>query len=235
MDLLFGGLTVILSGDANRMHPLGEKSLFCAVVDQRNLMHSASLQIRPSTVGAELFSRFELTEQMRTGDADQMALISTLRDPRSTQPIDDEIVQKLTKKKLTEKDIIEDSEWACAPIVVTLNEVRTSLNYDMAVRFAKVRRLPIIIWRLPISGERATSMTVEEIDQLYKQERGLWGIFVAGAPGFLTQKINPTKGLANGASITYESTYFNEEENEEDIRIATLQIITTRRGEVVVL
>jgi hypothetical protein len=90
----------------------------------------------------------------------------------------------------------------------------------MAVRFAKVRRLPIIIWRLPNSGERATSMTVEEIDQL---------------PGFLTQKINPTKGLANGASITYESTYFNEEENEEDIRIATLQIITTRRGEVVVL
>lgn len=83
------------------MQPIGEKSLFCAVVDQRKLMHSASLQIRPSTVGAELFSRFvlfELTEQMRTGDADQMALISTLRDPRSTQLIDDEIVQKLTKK-----------------------------------------------------------------------------------------------------------------------------------------
>ncbi|EFX67545.1 hypothetical protein DAPPUDRAFT_115373 [Daphnia pulex] len=62
---------------------------------------------------------------MRTGDADKMALISTLRDPRLTQPIDDEVVQKLTEKQLTEKYIIEDSEWACAPIVVTLKEVRT--------------------------------------------------------------------------------------------------------------
>lgn len=78
-------------------------------------------------------------------------------------------------------------------------------------------------------------MAVEEIDQLYKQERGLLGIFVAGAPGYLTQNINPTKGMANGASITYESIYFNEEENEEDIRIATLQIITIRPREVVLL
>lgn len=36
----------------------------------------------------------------------------------------------------------------------------------MNVRFAKVRRLSIKIWRFPISGERATSMTAEEIDQL---------------------------------------------------------------------
>jgi hypothetical protein len=150
LDLPLGGLTVILSGTGYQMQPIGEKSLLCSAVDRRNLMHSASPQIRPSTVGAELFSRFvlfELTEQMRTGDADQMALISTLRDPRLTKPIDEEVVQKLTEKQLTEKDIIDDSEWACAPIVVTLNEVRISLNYDMAVRFAKVRRLPIIIWR----------------------------------------------------------------------------------------
>jgi hypothetical protein len=78
-------------------------------------------------------------------------------------------------------------------------------------------------------------MTVEEIDQLYKQERGLWGIFVAGAPGFLTQNLNPTKGFANGTSITYESISFDEEENEEDIRIATLQIVTALPGEVVIL
>ena len=91
MDLPFGGLTVILSGDAYQMQPIGAKSLFCSVVDQRNLMHYKSPEIRPSTVGAELFSRFilfELTEQMRTGDADQISLISKLRDPHLTQPIE---------------------------------------------------------------------------------------------------------------------------------------------------
>ena len=238
MDLPFGGLTVILSGDAYQMQPIGAKSLFCSVVDQRNLMHYKSPEIRPSTVGAELFSRFilfELTEQMRTGDADQISLISKIRDPHLTQPIDDEVVQKMTEKQLTATDIYEDSEWACAPIVVTLNEVRSSLNYDMVVRFAKVRRVPILVWRLPIAGERATNMSIEEIDLLYKQERGLWGIFVAGAPGFLTQNINPTKGLANGTSVTYESISFDEDEDEEEIRIATLQIVTAKPGEVVVL
>jgi hypothetical protein len=78
-------------------------------------------------------------------------------------------------------------------------------------------------------------MSIEEIDLLYKQERGLWGIFVAGAPGFLTQNINPTKGLANGTSVTYESISFDEEEDEEEIRIATLQIVTAKPEEVVVL
>jgi hypothetical protein len=79
------------------MQPIGAKSLFCAVVDQRNLMHYTSPEKSPSTVGAELFSRFilfELTEQMRTGDADQISLISKLRDPHLTQPIDDESFRK---------------------------------------------------------------------------------------------------------------------------------------------
>jgi hypothetical protein len=79
------------------MQPIGAKSLFCAVVDQRNLMHYTSTEIRPSTVSAELFFRFilfELTEQMRTGDADQISLISKLRDPHLTQPIDDESFRK---------------------------------------------------------------------------------------------------------------------------------------------
>jgi hypothetical protein len=51
----------------------------------------------------------------------------------------------------------------------------------------------------------------------------------------LTQNINPTKGLANGTSVTYESISFDEEEDEEEIRIATLQIVTAKPEEVVVL
>lgn len=62
-----------------------------------------------------------------------------------------------------------------------------------------------------------------------------WGFFFAEAPGFLTQNINPTKGLANGTSVTYESISSNEDENKDDIRLATLQIVTARPGEVVVL
>ncbi|EFX74086.1 hypothetical protein DAPPUDRAFT_324668 [Daphnia pulex] len=142
-------------------------------------MHYTSTEIRPSTIKYRQFQHL-------------------------TQPIDDEVVQKM--------NISKDSEWACAPIVVTLNEVRSSLNYGMAVRFAKVRRVPILVWRLPISGERATNMSIEEINLLYKQER-----------------------LANGTSVTYESISFDEEEDEEEIRIATLQIVTAKPGEVVVL
>ena len=67
----------------------------------------------------------------------------------------------------------------------------------MACRFGKV---PLIRWKLPIYGDRVAFMNPEEVEQLYNQERGIWEIFVAGASGYLTVNINPSKISKRNAS-----------------------------------
>lgn len=127
-------------------------------------------------------------------------------------------------------------------MIVTLNEVRGNSStwrthgtrFHMACRFAKLHGLPIIKWRLPTNGARVTAMTQEEIEQLYIQEQNLWGIFVKGAPGYLTSNINPSKGLmANGTAIVYETMSFNNEESDfENVQRALLQISLAEPGDI---
>lgn len=84
-----------------------------------------------------------------------------------------------------------------------------------------------------MSGDRATVMNREEMDELYNQEQGLWGLFVAGAPGFLTVNINPAKNLANGTPIVYESITFDHSKDIDHVRLAMLQISIAQPGEVI--
>ena len=50
---------------------------------------------------------------------------------------------------------------------------------------------------------------------LYENEPGLWGVFVRGAPAMLTQNIQPTKFLVNGAWGYMHSLSFSDEAPEE--------------------
>lgn len=147
---------------------------------------------------------------MRTIDQTHVALIERLRNPAISNPINFAVIQSLTDKQLTPSDARQDPDWASAPIVVTLNEICANINFNMACRFAQRYNLPVIKWRLPISGIRAAALSVNETDQLYNHDNNLWGYFVAGAPGYLTSNINPSKGLANGTAIVYHSLSFTE-------------------------
>ena len=238
-DRPFGGLMVILSGDAYQLQPVCSKSLYSSVVKQHDLIDLKSKGITPSSIGSELFSRFvmfELTEQMRTDDVNHISLINHLRDPSIKSPINDEVIKRLTEIQLVTSDVNINPDWTFAPIVVTLNEVRANLNFHMACRFAKLHKLPVIKWRIPISGLRATSLSSQESDQLYDQEQNLWGVFVKNAPGYLTFNINPSKSLANGTPIIYESLSFSSDDKDfERVQIALSQIANAGPGEVIEL
>lgn len=107
---------------------------------------------------------------MRTNDHNHVTLIERLRKLTIDQPIYSHILQTLVNNQLTRTDVDRDPDWSSAPIVVTLNEIRERINYTMACQFANQNNLPVIKWKLPISGIRATTLNKEETEELYNHE-----------------------------------------------------------------
>ena len=102
-------------------------------------------------------------------------------------------------KTLTADDIKNDPSWADAPIVVTGNKARHEINLKQAQKYALRHGVPVLMWRKELSGDLATQLPEDTIEQLYASNPQLTGIFVQGAPWNLTTtNINPEKGLANG-------------------------------------
>ena len=96
-----------------------------------------------------------------------------------------------------------------------LNYERHHLNRKQAEAFARAHGLPLVMWRLPLTGRAAELLDDSMLLELCDHEPGLWGIFVRGAPAMLTQNIQPTKFLVNGAYGYMHSLSFSEGAPEE--------------------
>ena len=75
--------------------------------------------------------------------------------------------------------------------------------------FARSHNLLLVRWKYPLSERTLGRIDAAQLDDLYTNEPGLWGCFVRGAPAMLTQNIQPTKGLVNGASGFLHSLTFD--------------------------
>ena len=95
------------------------------------------------------------------------------------------------------------------------NFERHHLNRKQAEAFARAHNLPLVLWRLPLTGRASELLDDTMLHDLYENEPGLWGAFVRGAPAMLTQNIQPTKFLVNGASGYMHSLSFPGQEPAE--------------------
>ena len=93
-------------------------------------------------------------------------------------------------------------------MAVFSNYERHHLNRAQAEAFARAHKLPLVRWRLPLTGRAAELLDASAIDNLYENEPGLWGTSRRGAPAMLTENIQPTKYLVNGASGYMHSLSF---------------------------
>jgi len=89
------------------------------------------------------------------------------------------------------------------------------LNRKQAETFARAHGLPLVLWKQPLTGRAAELLDAGTIQELYDNEPGLWGAFVRGAPAMLTENIQPTKLLANGACGYMHSLSFLDDEPPE--------------------
>jgi hypothetical protein len=223
-DLPFGDIAQLYLGDFFQIPPVSPtETLYHALLN----LSSEDVGRNPNTAftspakqGARLFASFqkvELTKQMRAAkDPVHIAFLNQLRTsaangmPKTFEPLEQ-------LKVLTREDIEREPDWMSAPIVVTSNEERYRINEQKSTVFAKQQNCPRIIWYQPILGLVANVIDQDQVNYLYATCHRLKGIFVHGAPGFLTENINPTHGLTNGTAITYHSLVLDPREDRESV------------------
>jgi hypothetical protein len=247
-NVSFGGYAIIVLGDFYQMPPtVPSTSLYDAIMDLSGASVASGrpksfvkyTEGHPGYTGAFLFREFrmfELTEQMRAAeDVAQLALVTNIRNPDVLYPITREVIKHLIA--LSADDVSSEPGWAVAPIVVSSNEERASLTAPQALRFAQHQGEVLIRWRLDLRADPVIAdLSCEEMDQLFESEPSLWGLYVCGAPGFLTKNIKADKGLANGTPCVMESLTFSTDPKDKAlVRQAMDLIAAARPGDVVTL
>jgi len=140
-------------------------------------------------------------------DATHTANINSFRT--NSHPITQTYLSRLTPHSIA--DVINDSSWRVAPIIVTGNAKRMAISNVQSVQFGKLNNLQIFTWNQPLS----VSSTLQASDQnkLYENITELTGWFVQGVPAHLTSNINPSKGLADGTHVILHSITLPQDAN----------------------
>ena len=208
-DLPFGGIAQLYLGDFFQIPLVSpSKTLYQSMLNlsTEDVKQNPNMTITSrAKQRARLFSTFQkidFIEQMRAAkDPVHMAFLNQLRANGIPKTFN---IQKALKV-LTRQDIEKESKWMTAPIVITSNEERYWINEEQSKLFVTQQHWSRIVWYQPILRIVANAMDQNQVNYLYATCHRLKGIFVHGAPGFLTENINPTHGLTNGTAITYHS------------------------------
>ena len=120
------------------------------------------------------------------------AMMEQMRYPKSGQ---ERIPLKYIKnlKVLSAADVASDPDWATTPIIVTSNSERIHINNCQSERWSTWKAVPRITWKLPIEGDLGPHLSAQMKERIYKAFPQLTGCFVYGAPGYLSNNINPGK------------------------------------------
>lgn len=222
-SLPFGGMAVIISGDFHQLPPVcPNTSLFQALVHRHVYEQGVPLPKgtklisytvdTPAYVGVTLFGNFrmhELEEQMRAAeDPVHAGIVNQFRDVNRSEFVTPDMVARIPV--LCAADVLADPAWQFPVFVVTTNRERAAINHAQVQRFATVHNLPLIRWRLPLSGRTAEELSDEETEALFEAHPvELYQYFCVNAPCYLTDNIGSRLSLANGTRVFHHSLTFD--------------------------
>ena len=243
-QLPFEGMSVIALGDFYQVQPCTPPALYSSLMD----IVSGTREVgRPGyqQVGTNLFSGFKLFElktQMRAReDSEHGSWVEAFRSG-NMKPVDRAFIELLKSRQFSANDVQQDRSWAWATIGVTSNMEKRAVDQRQAKSFASAHGVPVIVWNKPVTSpsflanSAATSGSMME--WLYREEAGLQGLFVKGAPAYLSKifaKKGVSRGLANGTTCIMHSLTFTEETDGEraEARAAYASIAAARPGSIV--
>jgi hypothetical protein len=186
------------------------------------------------TKGAQLFTLFKLINlkmQVRAAeDKQQMQTLECLRTFNDNQVSYSFLESLVHNSTLKAEDFLNTTStnamsWNSAPLAVTSNSERDNLMYIRAQRWAEENGVPIITWKIQCRGTVINFIKDDAfLNDIYHPQSGLLGFFVQGAMAYLTENINPSKGLANGSIVYVHSLSFSDEDIITDEYIAFLKM-----------
>ena len=252
----FGGKNIIVLGDFFQIVPVGDSCLYQDIIkyfiapqnntsNKMQTNNSISL-IDICTKGAELFTEFkiiQLNTQVRAAeDYEQLKTLECLRSFNDNQVCDSFLKSLIHNNTLKIKDFentetIKNMTWTSAPLAVTSNNERDNLMFKRAQQWATENFVPIVTWKLHCTGSVLNFIKEEkQLNDIYHLQSGLLGFFVEGAMSYLTENINPSKGLAYGSTVFMYSLSFNDEDVASNEYKLFLEILkNSKPGEEVYL
>ena len=238
-DLPFGGKNILALGDFFQIIPVGDSCLYKDII-KYIVLEKEEKDKKLNITGAALFSKFKLLtldDQVRAAeDKQQMETLSSLRSFNGNQ-VSSNLLQSLIQNNTLNKEDFKESQnidsynnWATAPLAVTSNCERDHLMFIRAQIWAKIMGQPIITWNIQCRGTLFNYLTESySIKEIFHNQSGLIGIFVQGAMSYITENINPAKGLANGTTVYMHSLSFSEKDmqtNDYNIFLSELQVFS---------
>ena len=237
-DLPFGGLGIVVMGDFFQLAAVGDTPLPTAVLNaqmQKFAAKDAKHELAGiSTTGGFLFEKFrmfKLTQQMRVdvGDQEHTKMVESFQSTVGQAPTEKRsFLQALANKYLTPEDVAADPSWATATIVVATNKQRHALLPERIEQYAKQMGVPVLEWIYQTPGSK--DLAENEIESLAQRYPALRGYFVQGAPSFLTDNVNPSKGFANGTPATMHSVSWADARYTKQI---LRQMANTTPGQII--
>ena len=239
----FGGHCMVMVGDFYQIPPVGDHCLVNAIMDtfvyetQETKNRSPA---SPSAIGARLFRSFDLTQlvtQVRAAsDPRHAEFLNQMRSATlGMQAVSDELIECLLNKKLSAADTVCDyalakkdlhESWALAPVLVVTNAEREFMLEQQSIRAATLLGVPVLKWRLQL---KTTWYNSKELDTLYSGTPGAWAYFVEGSFAFVTENLNPLKGVANGTRVVMHSLVFRP----KDTAAVRKMIASASAGDVI--
>ena len=224
---VFGGIAVLLCGDLFQLSPVFGDALYASTCP------TFSLFKRNMTI---------LTIQQRSDDDRHTANINCSRNisPGCEFPfrtIDWKIYKSLSKSDVSGTGTFMDATHLCAT-----NDERAVLNRVLAEDFGRRHGKQVLRWRHEVPAWVASigeDSTADNLWQLLANHEEFFGLFVEGAPAFLTKNFCVRKKLCNGTPCKMMSVGYHSAASQADyyaaVASSNLPVVMVPRPDYIIV
>ena len=162
-------------------------------------------QHHPFTVGVDRMTEFKwynITKQQRAkNDVKHLQFVEKMYHGKKL------VFGDFNNYKQMDPSTITEEEWQDAPVLVTTNRERLTVTETMAKIRATQRDTIVVRWPSQVSAFWEQKPDECHMDEV-RQDAAFWEYFVAGSIGYVTDNLNKSLGVVNGACVRFHSLSF---------------------------